>query len=219
MINKNSTSFSAPSFASYFTQEVKPVTPVQMTIADIAKAIDNFDYYYEASDSDSVWSNGERSKAQIVKELRELTPEQLQEVKALITIDIDAVCRYFAEFFTNLPEVTPEVVAEPSRASKVMTLAWELIRAEIASNLSEGLTLAWKKVKAMEQLRKGIAYITFIKADGTERKAIGTLRQGNYSYESKNSGKKKNPSIIPFWDLEKKAFRACRIERLIEVAA
>ena len=76
MINKNSTSFSAPSFASYFTQEVKP-SPVKMTIADIAKAIDNFDYYYEASDSDSVWSNGERSKAQIVKELRELTPEQI----------------------------------------------------------------------------------------------------------------------------------------------
>jgi hypothetical protein len=112
-----------------------------------------------------------------------------------------------------------ESTTEPSMRSKVMTTAWELIRADIASNKSEALTMAWKKIKAITQLKNGIAYLTFIKSDGTERKAIATLRGGNFTYSPKTIGKKSNPSIIKFWDIEKKVFRACRINRLIEVAA
>ena len=203
-------------------------------IQDLANKINNFPYQYEMSDNDAKWTKGDRAEKQIKRELKELTPEQLTEVKAGITITMDAVNRYFADFFNNLPEPSNDVqvesteatateatttTSEPSMRSKVMTTAWTYIRSNVAANLSQALKMAWKRIKTIKLLRKGIAYLTFFKADGTERKAIATLRNGNYSYENKNSTKKINPNIIKFWDIEKRAFRACRIDRLIEVAA
>lgn len=186
------------------------------TIANLTSRINNFDNWYMMSDDHSVYTKWNREEKALKAELNKLDDSQLKEVLSGLTergLESD-----FGKVIKKHIESLP-VAKTQSKLSKIMTTAWELIRSGIATNLSEGLKLAWLKHKTIQSLKNGITYLTFTKADGSTRKAIATLRDGNFSYESKGSNKKKNPSVIGYWDLEKKAFRACRLDRITEVAA
>lgn len=68
------------------------------------------------------------------------------------------------------------------------------------------------KVFVKNVLQKGVAQITFIKVDGTERLMKCTLSEKVIpkATEEKTSTKTPNPNIISVWDVEKEGWRSFR---------
>ena len=93
--------------------------------------------------------------------------------------------------------------------------AWQYIKDGVFTSFADALKAAWNRLKLIAKLKKGVAYFTFRKTDGTLRPAIGTLNGSNYQYESKGSDRPKNPSLVTYWDIEARAFRSFRIENFI----
>lgn len=65
-----------------------------------------------------------------------------------------------------------------------------------------------------DKLMKGVVKFTFKKKDGSIRQAIGTLVHDKINYEFKGTGKS-SPVTLPYWDLEKNAFRSLNIVNFI----
>jgi hypothetical protein len=102
--------------------------------------------------------------------------------------------------------------------SSILSNAWSFFKANLFPTFSECMKAAWKRAKLVRQMREGIARFIFVKkSDGSTRNAIGTLRNGNFSYESKGSTKKKNPANVSYFDIEKNAFRSFSIVNLISI--
>lgn len=102
--------------------------------------------------------------------------------------------------------------------SEVLTLAWSIRK---TSNLPWGQcqAAAWKAARLRSALRSGPVSFSFQKDDGTTRQATGTLSRDLFTYESKGGPVKENPLLLKYFDLEKQAFRSCRIDRILQVAA
>ena len=166
------------------------------------------------SDSHAVYQQGRNEEKKIKSELEKLTTNELRELKSSISVDKEFVNRYFAEYFESLSENKKEI----SVKSKVFTTAWTYVKTHIAANILEALKMAWKRIKVVQALQSGIAYFSYKKATGELRKAIGTLREGNFNYTHKtNNSKKSKLDVIRYFDIEAKAFRSFRIERLIQI--
>ena len=92
--------------------------------------------------------------------------------------------------------------------SIIFSTAWELFRGGIFLSFGEALKAAWNKSKLQKALKSGVSVFMFRKADGTERKAVGTLNASNFTYEAKaatgeaKEAKKANATIVKFWDME-----------------
>lgn len=82
----------------------------------------------------------------------------------------------------------------------------------------ECLILACKREKVTAKLKAGRLSFSFRKGNGEIRPAIGTLSSDLFSYKTKGEARKYNPDVIAYYDLKVEAFRAFRIERLLEVA-
>jgi WYL_2, Sm-like SH3 beta-barrel fold len=93
--------------------------------------------------------------------------------------------------------------------------AWQMLKENLFTTFSEALKAAWNRFKLLAQLKKGIAYFSFKKADGSTRVAVGTLRNDNFSYESKGTDKVAKIGLVKFWDVENRAFRSLNIENFI----
>lgn len=101
--------------------------------------------------------------------------------------------------------------------SQILSLAWQ-IRRTTSLTWSECQTAAWNAFKLREALKAGVTNFYFIKADGSLRKAVGTLDSTLFEYEAKGEAKP-NPMLVRFWDLEKMAFRSCKIQNIFKIAA
>ena len=215
------------------------------TTQTITDQINSFDYYYEMSDSYKKQSNGSYNEKQIKLALDQLSVEELQEVKKGITKDAEYVNRYFAKYFENLEviedeettETTPEAVTdgpesmesenvdnvpaqtERSPRSEIFKNAWTMYKAGIFTSFGESLKASWNRHKLIQLLRAGIAYFSFTKSNGETRLAIGTLRNGNFEYQSKSGQTNPKPELVKYWDIEKRSWRACRLDRLQTFAA
>ncbi len=99
--------------------------------------------------------------------------------------------------------------------SIVFNTAWELFKGGIFASFGEALKAAWNKSKLQKALKSGVSTFTFRKADGTERRAVGTLNAANFEYQSKGEGKPTGTTVVKFWDLEKLAFRCLNIQNFI----
>ena len=100
--------------------------------------------------------------------------------------------------------------------STILSNAWSFFRSNLFSSFSECLKASWRRAKLVRQMREGIARFAFIKkSDGSTRNAIGTLRNGNFSYENKSTTRKNNPANVKYFDIEKNAFRSFNIQNLI----
>ncbi len=183
----------------------------------ITTRLDYFDSYYEMSDSDRTYQDGRRSERQIENLLSELTESELIQVKNQTTIGDDMLNRYFAKFFENLPEPTP--TPTKSKLSEIMSNAWAMFKNGLFGSFGKALKAAWMRFKLVQNLKNGIARFSFQKANGETRDAIGTLRNGNFHYEAKSTGTTGKPSLLKYFDIEANAWRSCRVERLITIAA
>jgi hypothetical protein len=78
---------------------------------------------------------------------------------------------------------------------------------------------AWQLYKLAKAMRQGEVTFYYFKADGTIRKAVGTLR--NLPAGATLGGKKMTkPSYktLAYFDTEKQSFRSFKVENLIAVA-
>ena len=98
--------------------------------------------------------------------------------------------------------------------SNVMRRAWAIVRAT-GKTLSVALTKAWVLYRLTKKMRDGIVRFAYEKADGTIRKAKGTLQ----SIEGviKGTGKNDNTSTMRYYDVEANGFRSFRVENLVTI--
>lgn len=76
--------------------------------------------------------------------------------------------------------------------------------------------------KLRDLLSKDIVNFTFVKLDGSKRKAVGTRNIDIVRAIGGNSQVPKgvrvpSPRVLTFWDLQKKAWRCCRKDRIISI--
>ncbi|MGL4641321.1 MAG: SH3 beta-barrel fold-containing protein [Shewanella sp.] len=95
----------------------------------------------------------------------------------------------------------------------IIKSAWALVR-QIGISLSEAMTAAWASAKLAAQMKKGACSFSFTKADGTIRKAVGTLCDTLISYEYKG-GSNKCATTQSFWDLEAGGWKSYKINSLM----
>ncbi len=98
--------------------------------------------------------------------------------------------------------------------ANVMYRAWAIVRAT-GKTLSVALTKAWALYRLTKQLRKAIVRFAYEKADGTIRKATGTLQ--NIEELIKGAGKSGASSTMRYYDIEARGFRSFRVENLITI--
>ena len=97
----------------------------------------------------------------------------------------------------------------------VMTMAHALCR-KFSLTISEALRKAWKAVKLQAALHLGKVEFAYRKADGSIRKAVGTLKGGAFSYTPSEGNSRVMPAWqIPYYDLEKMSFRSFTAINLI----
>ncbi|MCB0649560.1 MAG: hypothetical protein KDC49_22985 [Saprospiraceae bacterium] len=144
------------------------------TSQDFANLINNFDMYFEFSDSEKAYSNGKRAQKAIKETAAQMTTEELMEARKLITVEQELIDRYFAGLF-------PEIAPEPSANSELFTIAWTIKKLGLASSFSEALKKAWIIMKI--KLAGNVA-ITFAKETG-EVRAAKALSIGNLDTLSK----------------------------------
>lgn len=97
---------------------------------------------------------------------------------------------------------------------KVMKYAWQL-RKTTSQQWRLCLIKAWQLYRLAKAMREGIVTFYYTKADGSIRKAVGTLKGMPAGITSK--GKKNQPSFktMAYFDVEKNSFRCFKIENLI----
>lgn len=98
--------------------------------------------------------------------------------------------------------------------SSLMKAAHAAYKAGKAASWSEALKAAWKAMKLKAKMAAGVVKFAFRKADGTIRKAVGTLLQSVSHYEFKG-GKKKSYTTVAYFDVEKQGYRSFTIGSLI----
>lgn len=101
---------------------------------------------------------------------------------------------------------------------RVMKYAWQLFK---TTNQAWKICMikAWQLYRLAKAMREGVVSFFYQKADGTIRKAIGTLQ--NVPAGATLGGKKvTKPSYktMAYFDVEKKSFRCFKVENLICVA-
>ena len=132
--------------------------------------------------------------------------------------------RYFSQYFEAIDttsdlisnDVEKPSVKKLSIHSEVFSTAWAMFKKDLFKTFSDALKTAWMRISLIHRLRSGIAYFTYNISSGEIRKAIGTLREGNFFYTPK-SKKSINLLVIKYFDLEARGFRSCRVDRLIQV--
>jgi len=177
--------------------------------------INSIDPHYHMSDDHTVWTKWNNEEKSIQAELKKLSNEEVREVAAGLNDNgkLSFTGSKVVEYVDALPK--------PKNETKVtvMSTAWAMLKEGLFSTISEALKAAWKRIKLIKSLKSGVAYFAYAKATGELREAIGTLRSGNFSYEAKTDGKYSKVHVVKYFDLQAKAFRSCRVDRLITVQA
>ena len=187
---------------------------IQAITSELPERLNSFDYYYEMSDSSKVWDKWSHEKSRIKRQLKSLSPEQMIDLKESIKVDDSQLFRHFSEF-----NGLPKTETEKNIRSEVFTTAWALVKTGLVDTIGKALVLAWKRIKVLSSLRKGIAYFAYYKVSGELRYAIGTLRNGNFDYQYKSSRKADRLDLVKYFDLEARAWRSFRLENLVSLAA
>ncbi len=102
-----------------------------------------------------------------------------------------------------------------NKLSKVMNLAWQFVKRNGLS-MSEALVIAWRNVKLVSSMRRGIVRFYFRKVDGTIREAYGTLVERLLPATNGN-GRKANDTVQTYYDTERQEYRCFKKANLAAV--
>ena len=99
--------------------------------------------------------------------------------------------------------------------SELMKQAWMLVKV-YGFSMADAMKQAWQVLKLKAALKKGVVKFFYQKLNGEIRSAWGTLIEGLIP-ETKGTERKKNESLITYYDNEKQAFRRFKIANLIKI--
>lgn len=102
-----------------------------------------------------------------------------------------------------------------NKMREVMRRAWQLVKV-YGFSMAEAMKQSWKVLKLKEALKKGVVKFYYQKLNGEIRTAWGTLKEGLIP-ETKGTERKKNESLITYYDNEKQTFRSFKVANLIKV--
>lgn len=100
-----------------------------------------------------------------------------------------------------------------NQMSELMKQSWMLVKV-YGFSMAEAMKQSWKALKLKAALKKGVVKFFYQKLDGTVRTAWGTLKEGLIP-ETKGTERKKNESLITYYDNEKASYRSFKIANLI----
>lgn len=202
------------------------------TTTDLTHRINSFDRFYMFSDSSDVYRKWSYEEKKLKEELNKVDLSDLRMIlSGLNENGIETVFgKRIKEYLESLPvetkeSIESEVVTETTEntsnfRSEVLITSWEYYRKGICKSFSDCLKMAWRRYKALKLLRSGIGYVTYQKANGEVREAIATLRNGNFNYPYRTNEKTgSNPEVIKYYDIQKRAWRSFRVDRMIDIAA
>ena len=102
-----------------------------------------------------------------------------------------------------------------SKMRDLMKRAWMLVKV-YGFSMAEAMKQAWLVLKLKAALKNGIVKFYYQKLNGEVRTAWGTLKDGLIP-ETKGTERKKNESLITYFDNEKQAYRSFKIANLIKI--
>ena len=98
---------------------------------------------------------------------------------------------------------------------ELMKQAWMLVKV-YGFSMADAMKQAWQVLKLKAALKKGVVNFFYQKLNGEIRCTWGTLKE-DLIPETKGTERKKNDSLITYYDNEKAAFRSFKIANLIKV--
>jgi hypothetical protein len=179
------------------------------TLREITNRLNNFSNhsFYEMRESRK-YDEGNREYNQLKRILKELTTDELIQIKSETTLSTEMMDRYFKDFFQDLKEEKPVSIR-----SKVFKAAWYYIRKGIYENMSQALKAAWKAIKIKVAMLTGTVTLKFRKTTGEIRTALATLKFDT-PYTPKTAAKY-TPDVLKFYDKSVEGWRSARIERIL----
>ena len=98
---------------------------------------------------------------------------------------------------------------------ELMKQSWMLVKV-YGFSMADAMKQAWKVLKLKAALKKCVVKFIYTKLNGEIRTAWGTLKEGLIP-ETKGTERKKNESLIIYYDNEKQAYRSLKIANLIKI--
>jgi len=96
--------------------------------------------------------------------------------------------------------------------SKVMRRAWQIARVT-GKAFAVALSKSWQLYRLIKQMRAGVVRFAYEKADGTLRKAIGTLKDTTVLV--KGTGRPDDGRTVRYYDVEANGWRSFKVENFV----
>ena len=103
-----------------------------------------------------------------------------------------------------------------NQMKEVMKKSWMLVKV-YGFSMAEAMKQSWKILKLKAALKNGVVKFYYQKLDGTVRTAWGTLKEGLVP-ETKGIERKKNESLITYYDNEKSSYRSFKVANFLNIA-
>jgi hypothetical protein len=98
--------------------------------------------------------------------------------------------------------------------SHLMRTAWQFFRTT-GKSFSECLKMAWKNIKIVAAMQRGIIKFHFQKVDGSIREAWGTLKKNIIPATTGTDNRRRNEFTQVYFDTEKQEWRCFKKLNLI----
>lgn len=102
-----------------------------------------------------------------------------------------------------------------NKMRELMKQSWMLVKV-YGFSMADAMKQAWQVLKLKAALKNGVVRFMYMKLNGEIRTAWGTLK-GGLIPETKGTERKKNDSLITYYDNEKQAYRSLKIANLIKI--
>ena len=103
-----------------------------------------------------------------------------------------------------------------NQMKEVMKQSWMLVKI-YGFSMSEAMKQSWKILKLKAALKKGVVKFYYQKLNGEIRTAWGTLKEGLIP-ETKGTERKRNESLITYYDNEKASYRSFKVAKFLNIA-
>lgn len=103
-----------------------------------------------------------------------------------------------------------------NQMKEVMKQSWMIVKI-YGFSMSEAMKQSWKILKLKAALKKGVVKFYYQKLNGEIRTAWGTLKEGLIP-ETKGTERKRNESLITYYDNEKDSYRSFKVANFLNIA-
>lgn len=104
-----------------------------------------------------------------------------------------------------------------SQMSELMRQAWQLVKV-YGFSMAEAMKKSWLLLKLKKAMSKGIVKFFYQKLNGEVRCAWGTLKSELIPESAGTDNRKKNDSVMVYFDQEKNEFRCFKKANFLSIA-